>query len=106
MERKLSHDTVYLMIVTAVCIDAMQFFLGITGIGAFFTPALTFFASVLFGVWFSHHDLSLLDPKRVLAFFATIIGETFPPFNALPVWTFSIVLTILLANKPKESESV
>lgn len=92
------------MIVAALCIDIMQALLSLTLFGMFVTPIITGIAVIMFGIWFSHHGMSMLEPRRILAYGATTLVEL-SPFGFLPVWTLSVSLTLFFAKKELEADA-
>lgn len=94
------------MIVIAACVDGAQMLLSLTFFGMFVTPFITACAGIMFALWFSHHGITMMDPKRALAYGATLLGEVIPPFNMLPIWTLSVCLTLFFVNKSREEEQL
>ena len=85
------------MIAVAAVIDLIQFglvFIPIIGwvVGSI-VSALT---ALLFGMWFSNHDVGLMKPERVLGFGGTILGELTPFIGGgAPFWTCLITYNVL-----------
>lgn len=53
------------------------------------------FTAFLFGIWFSHYNVSLLDSKRAWGLLLTLIGEFAPGANAGYWWTWLVFYTVL-----------
>jgi predicted PurR-regulated permease PerM len=84
------------MIVSAVLVDVFQFLLLIIPfVGWLIGWMASIIATFAFGIWFSHHGVSMMDPKRVLRFLATTLAEFIPVINGIPVWTVTITYTVL-----------
>lgn len=84
------------MIACAALIDFMQFLLAlIPFIGGFLGMFLSVISMFLFGIWFSHEDVSLMSSKRVMGFLSTIVGEAIPYVDAIPFWTGLVSFTVI-----------
>lgn len=84
------------MMVVAGTIDFFQFLLTfVPFVGWLVTPIVSICAALLFGIWFSHLGISMLDPKRMLGTFGTMLGEMTPIINASPMWTARVAYTII-----------
>ncbi|PIR84180.1 hypothetical protein COU18_00285 [Candidatus Kaiserbacteria bacterium CG10_big_fil_rev_8_21_14_0_10_51_14] len=93
---KISGGTGGVMICFAMVVDGMQGLITlIPFIGFLIAPVMSIFAALLFGIWFSHNDVSMMDPKRVLGFGGTILGEVMPIVNVIPFWTGNITYTVI-----------
>jgi len=85
-----------LMMAVAGLFDGIQFLLAlIPFIGIFLSSVVTVVAALVFGIWFSHNDMSIMDPKRALRFLGTMLGEFIPGVNAIPIWTSSVTYTVI-----------
>jgi hypothetical protein len=85
-----------LMIAFAGLVDFIQFlFTFIPFIGMFLSSMVTFVVALIFGIWFSHNEMSMMDPKRILRFLGTMLGEFTPGINAVPIWTGSVSYTVI-----------
>lgn len=93
-----------LMIAVAVGFDSLQFLGDIAYIGFILDSLVSFIASIIYGIWFSHHDISLMGPDRALGFLGTILGELVPGVNALPFFTFYITSTVIREWASSEEE--
>ncbi|OGG51013.1 hypothetical protein A2763_00205 [Candidatus Kaiserbacteria bacterium RIFCSPHIGHO2_01_FULL_54_36] len=93
---RISLATGGLMIACAIVIDSFQFLLDLI---PFVGWALAWFVSIVaalvFGIWLSHHDVSMMHHKRALRFLGTMLGEFIPVVNAIPLWTGSITYTVI-----------
>jgi len=84
------------MIAIAVLVDITQFLLVlIPFVGWLLGMVLSIVASFLFGIWFSHHGVSLMSSKRVLGFLGTMVGEWIPFISAAPFWTCLVAFTVI-----------
>ena len=84
------------MITCAALIDFLQFlFALIPFVGGIFGMFLSVIASFLFGIWFSHEDVSLMSSKRIMGFLSTILGEAIPYVDAIPFWTGLVAFTVI-----------
>ncbi len=89
------------LIIVAILIDGLQFLITLFAllpiVGPIMSIALGFVVSVLsiflFGIWFSHLDVSLTT-RYPLGFLATIILEFIPVVSTSPGWTWFVVKTI------------
>lgn len=85
-----------LMITVAALIDITQFLLVlIPFVGWLLGMVLSILTSFLFGIWFSHHGVSLMSSKRVLGFLGTMLGEWIPFIDAAPFWTCLVAFTVI-----------
>ena len=89
----IGNGTAFFMIAIAVFIDAIQAFLTLIFIGIIFNPIIGFMSGILFGIWFSHHNISLVG-KHPFRFFGTILLEFLPIVSALPGWSVLVSTTI------------
>ena len=93
---RISTSTGGWMITCAALIDSIQFLLVlIPFIGWALGWLMSVTASFMFGMWFSHHGLSLMSSKRVFGFLGTILGEWIPFINAAPLWTALVTFTVV-----------
>ena len=83
------------MIIFAVLTDLTQTFLTWTIIGTVFTPFISIFALMVLGLSFAHYGVSMYKPATSLRWIGTSVGEIVPGLNALPLWTFSTIITIV-----------
>ena len=91
------------MILFAVATDVVQFLLMIPLIGLLLNSFISIVAAMGFGLAFSHYDMSLMSPDRVLGFGATIVGEVVPAVDAIPFWTFLVARTVVSEwRRPEE----
>lgn len=93
---RISTSTGGWMIISAALIDFIQFLLVlIPFIGWALGWLASVIASFMFGMWFSHHDVSLMSSKRILGFLGTLLGEWVPFINAAPLWTCLVAFTVV-----------
>lgn len=92
------------MIVFAVLLDSAQIFADIAIIGFILDSLMSLVGAMFFGIWFSHHDVSLMHPDRALGFLGTVFGEVVPGVDALPFWT--IYITIAVVREWTSSEEI
>lgn len=93
---RISSATGWFMIACAALVDGIQFLLVlIPFIGWVLGWFLTIIAAFLFGIWFSHHGVSMMSPKRILGFGGTLLGEILPFINGAPFWTSLVVYTVI-----------
>ena len=84
------------MILTAFLADSAQVALIIIPVvGWILAWTLSTVAPMVFGVWFSHDDVSLMHPDRVLGFLGTIAGEQIPVFDGIPFFTSFVAYTVI-----------
>jgi len=77
------------MIGMAVLFDSIDLFLGL-GLFGFVANMV---ATPLFGIWFSHNDVSIMHPDRALKFLGTIVLET-TPLSGVPLWSYTVYTTV------------
>ena len=94
--QRIGPTTGKLMIAVAVAVDLVQFLLVlIPFIGWLFGMMISVIASFLFGIWFSHHGVSLMSSKRVLGFLGTMLGEWIPFIGGVPLWSCLVAFTVI-----------
>ncbi len=76
----------YFMITIAVIID-------LVGLIPFVGTILDIFASMLFGIWFSHYGMSVMT-RRTFSFLMTTLAEFIPGIGMVPFWKIFVVTTI------------
>ena len=92
---KISRATGVLMISIAAVIDFVQFLLTFVPIVGWVASSLLSICTwLLFGMWFSHLNVSLFDSQRILGTGGAMLGEALPFFNGFPWWTFRIVVAV------------
>jgi len=87
---RIGKATAFILTTVAVLVDGADFLLGFGALGILVDIPAAFF----FGVCFSHCGVSMMDPKRVFKFLATIGAEAIPIVNDVPWWTITVVSTI------------
>lgn len=81
------------LIFVALCIDGLQAILTIFIITAPLTVLVDIIAAFTFTIILFHHGGKLIT-RRGISLGLTALGEFFPPFNALPLWTAFAIYTI------------
>ena len=85
-----------LMIACAAVIDFLQFLLDLIPFAGWILGwVVSIIAILVFGVWLSHEEVSMMDPKRALRFLGAMLGESIPIVNAVPLWTGVITYTVI-----------
>jgi hypothetical protein len=82
------------LIVVALCIDGLQALLTIFIVTAPLTVLVDIIAGFTFTLILFHHGGTLIT-RRGISLGLTALGEFFPPFNALPLWTAFAIYTIV-----------
>ncbi len=72
---------------------AVDLFGVIPFIGPLAAPIVDICASLIFGSWFSHYNISVIA-KRPVLFVGTVILEFIPGISMIPFWTLFVALTI------------
>lgn len=90
-----STGTAFMMGFIAVIIDGVQALLNFLLIGVIINPFINIVAAMMYGIWFSHHNMSVMSTKTAMPFFATILGEFVPLINTLPMWSGFIVFAMV-----------
>ena len=106
---RISKATGVILIAVAGLIDGLQFLVSLLGfvpfvgfaIVAIVNPLISFLAFMLFGIWFSHLNVSQMSPERALGTLATLLFEVVPIFDALPLWAARIAYTVIAEWKTK-----
>jgi len=109
MDTPITKTTAVFMITLAVIFDLIQFlvsllhFIPVIGNAVAFvgTTTITIVASMTFYIWFKINGVSFNTSKRIVSFGGGILTEFIPILNALPAWTFSVVLVITSTRLPK-----
>src|SRR3990167_1202232 len=91
-QSRIERTTAFFMIAVALLIDGLQFLLTIIIIGFLINPIISIMATMLFGIWMSHHGVSMMSSKYALRFLGTIVGETI--LGTLPIWTVTVAVTV------------
>lgn len=76
-------------------IDLIQFILDFFVIGAVVNRIIEVIVGFSLLFYFQIRGVSMFNPKRAAAFLATLVGETIPVVDALPLWTFDVYVTYL-----------
>lgn len=92
------------MIATALFIDGVQALLTPLWIGVVINPLIGFGTAFIFNKWFSVYGVRLFSKDNMGLFYGTIAAELIPFFDALPVWTTSVAIT-LVRNKIRTNKS-
>lgn len=89
----------FLMYAVAFAIDILQGLLMLLFIGLFVNWLISVFAWLLFWLWFHIQGVDFFD--KVLRF-VVMAGASFleilPFFNAIPTWTFMVILMVLIVR--------
>lgn len=99
-KERISQSTAQLMVVTALWFD---FFQGVIGavplIGWIIAPIISFFIWFTFWFWLKLHGVTIADSiKRLALMFVAFLLELTPLLNILPIWTATILITVLLVR--------
>lgn len=94
-------STIILMFGTGAFFDVLQLIFSETVVGG---SIITFFATLVFFVWFKMHGVSFITPKRLLTMVGAGSLELIPFLNILPAWTGAIWY-IIYTTKVRESVS-
>ena len=78
------------MIVVAGIFDLLQVLLLPTVIGP---VIIMIVAYIIFAIWFSHHDMSILDPRRALRWLGSLVGEGVIGIDGLPFLSATVAYT-------------
>lgn len=76
-------------------IDLIQFILDFFVIGAVVNRIIEVIVGFSLLFYFQIRGVSMFNPKRATAFLATLVGETIPVVDALPLWTLDVYVTYL-----------
>lgn len=87
------------MVATAMAVDAAQGFLTASYAGILIAPLLSMGAAFGFWKWFARFGGESPDPRKNPRL-VTLALEFLPGFDALPLWTITIVLAIIAHNRP------
>ena len=98
--RSIGLGTAFMMVFMALLVDGTQGFLSWILVGFFVNPIIDVCVAMMFGIWFSHHGVSMMSAKNIAPFLGTIVGEFLPFISALPLWTFYIIFA-LIRNRVK-----
>lgn len=91
----LSDSSIFLLIFTALLIDAFQAVIGwIPIFGNTLADLVSIAAFLIFFVWFKFYGISMITPKRLSALVAGSVIEMIPFVNILPAWTGVVVYLI------------
>jgi hypothetical protein len=75
-------------------VDLIEAGLDLIIIGFVLNPVVDMVAFIVFAIWFSHHDISLMSSRNVLRTLATFVGKFVPVISLIPLWTVCVVYTI------------
>ena len=93
------------MIAVALCFDAAQFLLSLTGAGAIFTIPIDVLAWLTFFVWFilvsGWSGMIERQFKRQATLAVAALIEAIPFLNIIPGWTLAIETTLLSQKAEK-----
>ena len=95
--------SVFGIVLAAVVIDGVQALLALVWVGLLINPIISVGAAYLFNRWFKIFGINLLSKNNMGLFYGTIAAELIPFFDALPVWTTSVVITLVRNHPRKES---
>ena len=102
VEKKgLPYTTIVLMFCLAGIFDGAQALLSLVAIGVIVSPFISVFAGMSFWFWFSMHEVSFVDWRRLSALLGGGLSELIPVIGALPFW-IGIVWYIVRTTKTNE----
>ncbi len=97
--QKISKLSSFLLLGTALFFDFLQAIVQpIQILGQVLAMGVDIFAFLTFIVWFLIIGVSFISPGRLVSIVGTFLVELVPVLDALPVWTFYILIMILLEN--------
>lgn len=110
---RISKSAGWSLIIAAVLVDLTQFFVTFLALIPFIGFVLVFAvniiisacAFIIFGIWFSHLGLSLLESRRALGTLGTILGETVPFVNSMLWWTCLITYIVISEWRKPEGQA-
>lgn len=89
------------IIAAAIIIDVAQAILTPLWVGLLINPIISVGAAYIFNRWFKIYGIHMLSKNNIGLFYGTIAAELVPFFDALPVWTTGVVLTLVRNNTSK-----
>ena len=96
-KEKIDNITATLMIGTAVLFDGFQAFLTLLLIGPFVNWLISIFAWLTFFLWFMLKGVHFTkNLNKLFTFMGGSLMEIIPVVDALPAWTATIIITILM----------
>lgn len=104
MDVKIEKKTTVGIIVTAIVIDSIQALLTPLWIGLLINPVISVGAAYIFNRWFKIYGINMFSKDNMGIFYGTIAAELIPFFDALPVWTTGVIVT-LVRNRTKNLPS-
>jgi hypothetical protein len=90
-----------LMVITAFGLDFFQGIIGaIPFAGPIIAPVISLFIWFTFFIWLKLHGVSITDTiERIALMFGGFLLELVPLLNILPIWTLTILITVLLVQR-------
>lgn len=89
------------IIATALFIDGTQALLTLSWFGVIFNPLISIGAAYIFNRWFKIYGIHMFSKDNMGLFYGTIAAELIPFFDALPVWTTSVAITLVRNHMKK-----
>jgi hypothetical protein len=94
-ETKISRKTAMGIFATALFVDGVQAILTLSWFGIILNPIISLGAAYIFNRWFKIYGIHLFSKDNMGLFWGTIAAELIPFFDALPVWTTSVAITLV-----------
>ncbi|MDO8510421.1 MAG: hypothetical protein Q7S15_02245 [bacterium] len=92
----ISDITAAFMVGTALVYDGVQFLLTfIPVLGWLISSIIGLWAWMHFFTWFKIRGVSFGSSKRTLTMGGSLVAEVLPILNALPAWTFAVVMILI-----------
>jgi hypothetical protein len=88
------------IVATALLFDGLQALLTLSWFGVILNPIISILAAFVFQRWFKIYGINMFSKDNMGLFYGTIAAELIPYFDALPVWTTSVIVT-LVRNRVK-----
>ncbi len=101
-EPRISNILAVGLIFVAVLVDLTQLFFTLLGfiiLGVALNSLISIFAAAFFGIVLKLNGVSLLSARRATLTLLTLVGETIPIGNNVPIWTLSIVTGIVMTRR-------
>ena len=92
---KIEKKTVGGIVATAIFIDGIQALLTPLWIGLLINPLISIGAAYIFNRWLKIYGIHMFSKDNMGLFYGTIAAELIPFFDALPVWTTSVAITLV-----------
>lgn len=101
MEVKMETKTKAGIIATALFIDGIQALLTLSWFGIVLNPLISLGTAYILNRWFKIYGIHMFSKDNMGLFYGTIAAELIPFFDALPVWTTSVVVTLVKNHSNK-----